>query len=237
MSPPTWALTIELVFYALIALGLSRNRATTWIWLGLSVTYHSAAFIGDWGLRSVYGSIIGGSLPFAIGAMTYHYKDALAESLTRSKWTLPALISARWALMLALVIFTIVYGRDWWKIREFFNVVNAVLSAGVVVCLFNLKAQPKWKAFDNRLGDFSYPVYLLHWQAAAIASIAVFGVGIRGPNAAGLANFPLAMIVLVLLCCVSVFAIDPAVTKLRDKVRARANATGAPDIVRSAGVP
>ena len=237
LSPPTWALTVELLFYALIGLGLSGDKRLTWLWFLASFAYNGAAYLLNWGMLSVYGSLIGGSLPFAVGAMTYHYKDYLTAQLTRWKWTLPSLVLLRWAIMFAVLVFTILYGRDWWRVREVFNGLNAFMSAGIIICLLNLKLAPKWKKLDTRLGDFCYPVYLLHWQAAAIASIVLFGRGVKGPHLEGLMNFGPAMAVLFLLCCVSVYGIDPAVSKIRDKVRAKADAKGAADIVRQAGAP
>ena len=58
LSPPTWALTLELVCYFLISIGLTRTRTITWIWITLgSIFLIWALFFSHnarlWG----YGSI------------------------------------------------------------------------------------------------------------------------------------------------------------------------------------
>src|SRR6266496_1806977 len=39
LSPPAWALTVELFFYACIGLGLSKTKTRTWAWFIASVLY------------------------------------------------------------------------------------------------------------------------------------------------------------------------------------------------------
>lgn len=54
LSPPTWALTVELCFYALICFGISRTRILTLIWVCFSVLYTIYIFNSepnDWGAR------------------------------------------------------------------------------------------------------------------------------------------------------------------------------------------
>jgi peptidoglycan/LPS O-acetylase OafA/YrhL len=45
ISPPTWALTIELIFYFLIAFGISKNAYITVFWVLLSVVYVACTFL------------------------------------------------------------------------------------------------------------------------------------------------------------------------------------------------
>ncbi|AKQ41863.1 hypothetical protein CP97_07225 [Aurantiacibacter atlanticus] len=92
--------------------------------------------------------------------------------------------------------------------------------------LFSLRLEGKFKQADRVLGDFSYPVYLLHWQAGLLASLAVFGETAQGANVRGLTVFVAALPILFLLCSVYVFLIDPVVQSMRAKVRRRAMSGG-----------
>ena len=49
LSPPTWALTIELLFYALIALGISRSKRVTTIWFFISVAFMASTHLLELG--------------------------------------------------------------------------------------------------------------------------------------------------------------------------------------------
>lgn len=80
LTPPAWALTVELCFYALIGLGLSRYKALSCWWLAISAVYHLIAWI--WGMDR-YFSVFAASLPFAMGAVLFHYRLCWWQSLQR----------------------------------------------------------------------------------------------------------------------------------------------------------
>ena len=74
---PAWALTVELFFYACIGLGLSRTRLITSVWFLLSIAYTVWLLLTDpvWGHR--YYTVGAASLPFATGAMIWHYREEI----------------------------------------------------------------------------------------------------------------------------------------------------------------
>ena len=80
LSPPTWALTVELLFYALIAFGLSRTRKTTLIWLAASILLAAATHLLGLGHDYRYLFVFSGSLPFALGATIFHWQNESPES-------------------------------------------------------------------------------------------------------------------------------------------------------------
>lgn len=123
--------------------------------------------------------------------------------------------------MLGMLILYVIGFRDY-RFTEFGNQVNSIISALVVVRLFSFRLEGKAKRWDRLLGDFSYPVYLLHWQAGAIASLLVFGTAVRGTSLEAVVVFVAAMPILLALSAVCVFGIDPVVQGLRNKVRRRA---------------
>ena len=76
LVPPTWRFTVELVYYALIGLGLSRTARRAAGWWAVSVAYTAYVYAtnSDWGVR--YYTIPAGSLPFATGACLYFLSRA-----------------------------------------------------------------------------------------------------------------------------------------------------------------
>ena len=218
LAPATWALTVEIFWYALIAFGLSRTRTSTLLWLGASICYWIVVMLLDVGHRSVYGSIMGGSLPFAIGATTYHYRAEIGAFIGKRWQTLAGMTAGRWVLVLAVLALYALGDLDW-RVRAIGNVVNAILSAGIVIYLFNTRLADKARKLDKRVGDFSYPIYLLHWPAGVLASYLVLGQPYHGASLSGLLALVAAMPIVVALSCIVVYGIDPLVEAWRSKVR------------------
>ena len=75
LTPPAWALTVEIFYYILISLGFSRNKHITIIWFAFSVLYHIFALILDLGWQRRYFTITAASLPFSTGALLFHYRQ------------------------------------------------------------------------------------------------------------------------------------------------------------------
>ena len=79
---PAWSLHIELVFYGLMALGLSRNRATVFLWFaaGLAYTVYMAMLHPTeyqfWYYR--YFPLQAGSLAFSAGAAVYYLRGRVS---------------------------------------------------------------------------------------------------------------------------------------------------------------
>ena len=77
---------------------------------------------------------------------------------------------------------------------------------------------------DKIMGDYSYPVYLLHWPAGAFASFWLYGTTVRGVGIPSLITFLVAMIVTFILASIAIFVIDRNIYSLRDRVRGRVTA-------------
>ncbi|MEJ1355169.1 MAG: hypothetical protein RPU39_10840 [Candidatus Sedimenticola sp. (ex Thyasira tokunagai)] len=68
---------------------------------------------------------------------------------------------------------------------EFFFYSNYVLCSLMVMALLDKKELPYVSIkFDKLMGDFSYPVYLIHYQVGAVVSVlfAVSGVDLKKPD-------------------------------------------------------
>ena len=174
LSPATWALTVELFYYILICLGISKSRRRSLYWLGFSFLYTILLFLNnpaDW--RTRYFPIPAASLPFAIGASIYHYNELFKKALRVSRIKKPSI----WLLVICLnfcLFFTI---------DTIFNL-NSTIIIGfylnllfVTLCITALLAEGFpyiSKEKDILIGKFSYPVYLIHWQAGAVISAISF---------------------------------------------------------------
>jgi peptidoglycan/LPS O-acetylase OafA/YrhL len=218
LSPASWALTVEILFYVAIALGASRWKRGTLAWLGLSAAYFAWAFLTDAGLRSVYGSLFGGTLAFSAGSAAYHYRHEIAARLgRRALWWL---LAARYALIVVLVPLVALKIGDW-RVREIGNVLNVALSVGIVIGLYGFKADRRIRKIDKLIGDYSYPIYLLQWQAGVVAAWLMFGKPVHGPTVSGLVVFAVALPVVAAFASVSVFLIDRNIERLRAYLRHR----------------
>lgn len=175
LTPPAWALTVEILFYVLIGFGLSKNRPVTLVWFVLSVGFHVAALYLKAGWDNRYFSIPAASMPFATGAMIYHYRECLHEMIRR----IPGGVSYFLPLLLVIAI-----AVNWWMglelgmSRDVFFYSNYILCAFMVVLLSGARELPfVSKKADQWLGDFSYPIYLFHYQIGFVVVVlgALFG--------------------------------------------------------------
>lgn len=90
LCPPTWALTIEFLFYALIAFGISKTPKVSLCWLIISICYSVLNYVFMLDFSSGYGSVLAGSLPFSIGACLFHYHGYMTflKKFIVNKWLL-----------------------------------------------------------------------------------------------------------------------------------------------------
>lgn len=200
LSPATWALTVELFFYALICLGASRTLCRVYVWIVLSLSYVVVSYALGWGWQDRYFPIAAGSLPFAIGALIYH--------LPRRE------IPAR-PLFLLMLVNTIFWCFVPGETGFYLNLaicsllVYSIASGGLISGLS--------RQTDRAIGDYSYPIYILHWQAGWIASVLIFGEPVK-LSAAVLAGAGLAVV-----CFSALFIrfIDTPVQTVRARLKSR----------------
>lgn len=211
LSPPTWALTIEICYYLLICLGISRNSRFTLIWLMLGVIYTVYTLYKGYDGGYRYAAILGGALPFSLGAALYHYKDKTVELLG----CLPSVISNPW---LAISIFFInaiarCYLPGMWWFGFYTNLVIAVYIVAVLSCM-PLKGISK--ALDYKVGEISYHMYLLHWLVAAVVAQTLFGLtAFEVDHRVTLITAGLTVVLSFLIT----YFVDEPVSKLRARIR------------------
>jgi len=167
LTPPSWALTVEIFYYICIGLGFSKTRRLTITWLAVSILYAVIvnATGADWNHK--YFTIPAASLPFATGAMLFHYKRSLADVVERSfsSTYLPL-------LLVVLILVNWLAGYLLGTLRGFSFYVNFLLCALVLVTLLEKTSLPFIsRKVDRMLGDFSYPVYLVHYQVGLVVLV------------------------------------------------------------------
>jgi len=163
-TPPAWALTVEIFFYILIGLGLSRNKKLVVIWLLISIAYHLIALIYNF---DRYFSLAAASLPFATGAFIFFFKEKI---LSKTSIFLGQKAQHIPALLLALIITNWYIGYS--LATSFY--LNYILCSLMVIYLANRKSLPFIsKKFDLLMGDYSYPIYLIHFQIGILVMLSL----------------------------------------------------------------
>lgn len=218
--PQSWALTVELFWYALIGLGASKTVARTWVWVGLSLAYTVTALGLGLGWDGLYFSPLAASLPFSLGALLYHYQDAVRRAFER--------VGSRRSVALLALAATANYllfrnGPDFAHKREILFFSNLLLQCGLLSSLASLKLKEGLlKTADKKLGDLSYPVYLGHYLVAIPVS-ALFGSGFQRGD---FGLFWASLVPLLLLSVLITKFIENPIEGLRKKVKASLSESG-----------
>jgi len=221
LSPATWALTVELFFYALIALGVSKTATRTYIWVTISLVYIIASYAMGLFWHARYFSIPAGSLPFSLGALIFFLikdkKTALIPSVLLAKpWQLFIIMFS-----IALVTsFLIPRGLPILLTEIIFYICMCVSFLLVLTLAMGepfIKNFPK--KLDKKLGDFSYPFYLLHYQAAIITSYLLFNQVIILKHQISVLSVFCVFFILILFTLAINIGIDHPIEKIRKKIR------------------
>lgn len=204
--PPSWSLHIELCFYVLIGLGLSRTAWTTAIWLAAAMLWTAWASYNGVSFADRYSTLLAASLPFAVGS-SLHY---LQRQVPR--WVLAgAIVLACLNIFLAPVL--------WGDPKGFVAFYLSLLLVAVIVAgLRDIKFPAGLARWDRRLGDLSYPIFLLHSQIGYL----VGWLGWAQP--ATLQHFLVSLPVMHVVAVALHLSVVAPVERLRARVRARASA-------------
>jgi len=212
LVPPVWAITIELFFYFGIGLGLSRTKWTTVVWFALSAIYTILINIFHLDFDVKYFLIPAASLPFSTGAMIYHFRGSLLQRIPfLARAGSPLALFGLLALDVALAL----------KMNAYFTwgfYIAYGLNALLIVSLLDRKSMLfVSKAIDAVVGDFSYPIYLVHYQAGLVLVAAGLRAVRRGEAEFFLDSLP---VVLFLAWAITRFVEWP-VEAIRRRVKVR----------------
>ncbi|MEO0866838.1 MAG: acyltransferase [Cyanobacteria bacterium J06642_11] len=171
LSPSTWQITVEMVYYLIICFGISKHRRRSLVWLAAGLVYTIAAFFIDptsWKPR--FYPLLAASLPFSIGACIFHFRSFFQRVLHLTKIPQP----------------TILFGLICFNFLVFFQLkkavgLNLIFTVGfylnlllMILCIVALltKGVPFIsQEADRFIGKFSYPLFLVHWQCGALVNL------------------------------------------------------------------
>ncbi|RME59175.1 acyltransferase [Candidatus Parcubacteria bacterium] len=152
-----WSLHVELSFYFLMALFFVRRNAIIYFWFLFSLFYTLWILIDGWSWQEHYFPLAAASLPFALGSLIY-----LARKSNKSlHWIVGVFCSV---LFVAHALFSLrIYGDHAQPMQGGFYVslMLAVLSVWGLGALAR-DSGSKISAIDVKLGDLSYPLFLVH---------------------------------------------------------------------------
>lgn len=174
LVPPIWSVDIELCFYAAMGLGLARGRRVVTLWFLASAAWTVWAVASDLPFPERYSRLVAASLPYSAGALLYHWREPLSRRLAwRGHVPLSlGLFGANAAWCLPIPINPFVGGL-------YLSLASSLYAIASLDRLRPGRAPGRWARIDARLGDLSYPVFLVHWSAALI----VLGLGVaNGPG-------------------------------------------------------
>lgn len=221
LVPPTWALTVEITFYAMICIGLSKNFRLTQVWLAVSVVYHVYLLFSGWERGAAYYPFFAASLPFAAGAFLFHWSHRNPLTLNSKGLFIAACLVFFFSLNAVLGVSDRYFLLTGWVETTCFYV--SLMLCLVTLRILTGKVDPKLDKFrkvDTALGDYSYPIYLLHFQGGIIASWLLTGdVWRRSQDLEGAVVFIASTAVTILLSWLVVTFIDAPIQSLRTKVR------------------
>jgi len=220
LVPPAWSLTVELFFYLLICLGISKTAVRVKYWLVASLVYLVSSYFLGFDKAARYYPVVAASLPFAIGAAIYFSVNDKAgfQAFKRFRISTSGLFILMLANCFAWTIFSKNGFNRWSEIGFYLNLMICSLL------IYNLAAGKIIMAMDRKLdqiiGDYSYPIYLLHWQAGLIASYLIFGKPIHEISGEGIIVLLCALFIIILFSYGLIHAIDHPVQRIRSGIKA-----------------
>ena len=219
LVPPAWALTVEIFFYILICLGLSKTPRRVAVWIFVSVCYVVLSYAAGWSWPTRYFTVPAASLPFSLGAAVYFASRSAACRASLERWRLSG--AKLFVALLANALFwSALAVADIGDFVETGFYCNIVIATLLVFCLANGgKIFDIGKGADKKVGDYSYPVYLLHWQCGFLASWMIYGEAFHEFSFRGLVALAFSFVIVGVLSAFLIHCVDAPIEKLRSRIR------------------
>jgi len=206
LTPPSWALTVELFYYIIIAFGFSKNKNITLIWFFFSALYTIYLLLGQASFSYRYFTIPAASLPFSLGSLIFFITE---KKRTRNIYLNSKLIFIP-LLLISNYLFTNISS-------SFGFYINLFLFAYLVYHLSLLSIKPLLK-YDIFIGNLSYPLYLLHYQCGIIISV-IFSVSGINLYKGDFVFFATSLILCLVISYITASSIENKIELLRNKIR------------------
>jgi peptidoglycan/LPS O-acetylase OafA/YrhL len=164
LSPTAWSLGIEMFCYALLAVYFAKSKIRLAAMLAIGIALAARQIFAtfdrpDYGFQGHYGVLEAGLIPFALGGLSYFWRNAKFYEFSGTKLAVVA------AALLANVLLTAY--SDFHKYVGGLYVV-AILNVALVPMLFRRPATAPWQ---KTLGGISYPIFLCHWLVGTLIII------------------------------------------------------------------
>lgn len=209
LAPATWAISVELFYYFCICIGASKTIFRVYIWLAVSIAYIAILQAKGLNWPYYYFPVPAASLPFAIGALIYFRKKEGFAPISEHWITSPAFLTT---LFVAHGMTTLVY-PDYFTLGFYVS-----LFISILLC-YELAIGREWtlisKKLDKAIGDYSYPIYLLHWQIGVLVCYMLYGRVFTSPDIKGYAVSATSLCVCILLSWLLIKFIDKPIQKLK----------------------
>jgi len=200
LTPPAWALNIELIYYIVIGFVTARSFKLT---LAATVLFFLLCCYMVFKSQSPYSEIAGSGFPFMLGGCLYFI-------LKKNKYRNNNYVAANIiVLTLLLLSFLVINLLDYIPFRFWLLAYQAVFPGFVAILFFTVSE--KFKKSDKILGDMSYYIYLLHWQIGLV--LTYFGGFIKG-NYLVLVSIPIVLAISFIL----VLKFDPVILRLKQRL-------------------
>jgi peptidoglycan/LPS O-acetylase OafA/YrhL len=219
LVPASWAITVELTFYCLICIGISRTFLRVKVWFGLSLCYMLYTYLAGWSWDARYFPVPAASLPYSVGAAIFFVSR---KKDLPSWWKVPLGTGGLFVAMIVnCLAWAFVYDNfDIGLFREVGFWINLALFAVIVYRLsLGREIAVISRRLDSWIGHYSYPIYLLHWQVGAAMSYLCFGETFHEFSSRGLVNLLVSMVSVFLISSVLIVLVDLPIQKIRSRVK------------------
>nr|WP_010133616.1 acyltransferase [Microbulbifer agarilyticus] len=219
LVPPSWALTVEIFFYVLICFGISKSFTRVKVWFAASVCYVIWSFAAGMPWTDRYFPIFAASLPFSIGSAIYFLSkdEGARERYSKLGLRSDLLFALMLCNCLAWILASKLMPGKYIEVGFYINIAICSLlvfgiSSGHEIIKFK-------KGTDKILGDYSYPIYLLHWQCGFLVSYLIFGEAFHELSARGLASLACSLVFIAAVVFILIRVVDKPIQRVRSRVR------------------
>jgi peptidoglycan/LPS O-acetylase OafA/YrhL len=158
-------------------------------------------------------SIFAASLPFSLGSLLFFYKPEVFRIINQLRISSPIVLLSIYILNAILFI---LFRHHFGEIGKY---TNLLLSLLVITSLFYKGGEIFNYKLDKVVGDYSYPIYLLHYQCGVVASFILYKSPNRALTPEGITSFLLAFFLVLVISFILIQLVDKNITLIRNKIR------------------